>query len=519
MPIARFQMPDGRIAKFEVAEGTTPEQAQASFEQWQTQSGTSNSPPVSNPGAPGGGATPPARGLTERFLRGAGLVGQGLATGAAGTAGMLGDALNSGLNMALPAGHQLGMPSQALQRGLNNMGAPQAENGAERAVAGISNFVGGAMLDPLSRGMAKRFAPNVGQPRPPTPKEQTIMDARKAGYKLPPSQGHGGVTGALLEGLAGKERVAKDIEIGNQQVTNRIARSEAGVAPGAPLTNDALEAAKQASVDAGYTPLKQAGQMSNGRVYRQALDSIESRYGNANPSFPGAAHDDVQALVNAYRRRSFDAGDAVESVQNLRRDASGAYRSGNNALAGAQKGISKALEDSMELNLGNSDKLDAFRTARTSLAKQNAVQRALVEGGGDVNAINMGQQFQKDPTKFSGGLDTMGRFASNFGSYAGMPKSEVVVPTNHFTGYTGWGGIGALGALATGHPLIAAAAAAPMARLGLRKSLMSEGAQRMFVDPKLGPGLLEKMLTDPRILRGMPAGIQGLFSDDGTNQR
>jgi hypothetical protein len=32
MPIARFQMPDGRIARFEVPEGTTPEQAQASIE-------------------------------------------------------------------------------------------------------------------------------------------------------------------------------------------------------------------------------------------------------------------------------------------------------------------------------------------------------------------------------------------------------------------------------------------------------------------------------------------------------
>jgi len=33
MPIARFQMPDGRIARFEVPEGTTPEQAQAMIEQ------------------------------------------------------------------------------------------------------------------------------------------------------------------------------------------------------------------------------------------------------------------------------------------------------------------------------------------------------------------------------------------------------------------------------------------------------------------------------------------------------
>lgn len=32
MPIARFQLPDGRIAKFEVPEGTTPEQAQAEIE-------------------------------------------------------------------------------------------------------------------------------------------------------------------------------------------------------------------------------------------------------------------------------------------------------------------------------------------------------------------------------------------------------------------------------------------------------------------------------------------------------
>jgi len=33
MPVARFEMPDGRIARFEVAEGTTPEQAQALISQ------------------------------------------------------------------------------------------------------------------------------------------------------------------------------------------------------------------------------------------------------------------------------------------------------------------------------------------------------------------------------------------------------------------------------------------------------------------------------------------------------
>ena len=32
MPIAKFQLPDGRIARFEVPDGTTPEQAQSSWE-------------------------------------------------------------------------------------------------------------------------------------------------------------------------------------------------------------------------------------------------------------------------------------------------------------------------------------------------------------------------------------------------------------------------------------------------------------------------------------------------------
>jgi hypothetical protein len=33
MPIARFQMPDGRIARFEVPDGTSPEEAQSLVQQ------------------------------------------------------------------------------------------------------------------------------------------------------------------------------------------------------------------------------------------------------------------------------------------------------------------------------------------------------------------------------------------------------------------------------------------------------------------------------------------------------
>ena len=62
MPIARFQMPDGRIARFEVPDGTSPEQAQALIAQsLEPQANVQVSSPEGQPltnqfGKTGGGA-------------------------------------------------------------------------------------------------------------------------------------------------------------------------------------------------------------------------------------------------------------------------------------------------------------------------------------------------------------------------------------------------------------------------------------------------------------------------------
>ena len=50
MPIAKFQMPDGRVARFEVAEGTTPEQAQAQIEALIASEGVPEEPAKSDRG-------------------------------------------------------------------------------------------------------------------------------------------------------------------------------------------------------------------------------------------------------------------------------------------------------------------------------------------------------------------------------------------------------------------------------------------------------------------------------------
>ena len=46
MPIARFEMPDGRIARFEVPDGTSPEQAQAMIKAELPKLGTGETTPT-----------------------------------------------------------------------------------------------------------------------------------------------------------------------------------------------------------------------------------------------------------------------------------------------------------------------------------------------------------------------------------------------------------------------------------------------------------------------------------------
>lgn len=52
MPIARFQMPDGRVARFDVPEGTTPEQAQAAFQDFMSTQQSAPEQPAALPTPP-----------------------------------------------------------------------------------------------------------------------------------------------------------------------------------------------------------------------------------------------------------------------------------------------------------------------------------------------------------------------------------------------------------------------------------------------------------------------------------
>jgi hypothetical protein len=161
------------------------------------------------------GPNRPVRGTTEKLLRAAGLSVRPLAEAAGSTAGFVGDALNTGINKV--AGTKLGMPSEAIARGLDAV-LPKPETGTERAVNALASLGYGAMgADPVSRLLAANMLRS--KPRAPTPDEARILDAQREGYVFPPSQVPGSPLGPrIAEAFGGKRRVATIAKRMNHQL-------------------------------------------------------------------------------------------------------------------------------------------------------------------------------------------------------------------------------------------------------------------------------------------------------------
>jgi hypothetical protein len=128
----------------------------------------------------------------------------------------------------------------------------------------------------------------------------------------------------------------------------------------------------------------------------------------------------VQNLVNGYRVGQFNSADAVSATRTLREQANANIRAGgDNASVGlAQRAISNALEDQIERslqaanNLNAQAMLDQFRASRQRMAVSHAVEDAIMEGGGSVNARQLANDLQTRNRYFSGDLDLIARFAN-----------------------------------------------------------------------------------------------------------
>lgn len=527
MPIARFQMPDGRIARFEVPDGTTPEAAQSMMEQHFASSAPAPAPATAAPkpetreqlaaaiherGSEVDKAV--GKGFRNPFFAGATMVegannwlhrkfGLLETHGAedyerkreeewradpasrargAGALEVLGS-IASPPNMLLmrAAGPSGAGVVPALGRAAVNAGAgatggalvPTSQDG-ERATNAMWGGVLGAGIPAVVSGVGKLFR---GAPR--TPQMQGAVDtARDAGYVLPPTELNPSPMNSAIEGLSGKVKTSQAASTRNQEVTNALARRSIGLPEGAPLTPEATKKVRDAAGQA-YEAVRGSGQIFADDAYVNELSKLGAKYRSASESFPElAGQNPIQDVLAGLNKPEFNASHGVDMIGILRDRASKAYAQGDKELGKSLRSASEALEGLIERNLyvnGEPNALKAFQEARRTIAKTYTVEKALNSATGDVSASVIARDFERGKP-LSGGLETIGRVGSAF------PKATQALPQNYNAISPLDFAAGAAGAVH--NPLLAGLAVArPGVRLG---ALSGPGQSALGWQPGVG---------------------------------
>lgn len=371
------------------------------------------------------------------------------------------------------------------QKAANVTGSPAVGAGVNTAIQALPMALGAKFGDAA--------LPEEGPVSPVAPEAAA---AREAGLKLTPTQAQaeGGGLARTVESLSGSAKLERSISRANAATVTDLVGKQIGI--DGPVTKESLEAAK-APHNAVYDQVSKLGTIPTDDLYRAEMAKLATP---GSGSFSFDTPQAINSLRNGYANvPSFDAGDAVDKVRQLRRDASaniGArYNPDQKALGFAQKHIADTLEGQIQRHIQNvvastpegetppidPSLMDRFANARQKLAQINSVQQAFKAAKGEgVSATNLARQLDKG-APLTGAMKTVAEAAQRFPrAFQDASKIRDSGPMSNLD----WkleGGLGALSPFAAikTFPLLATP-------IGLRALLGSDLYQHMAFDPRLG---------------------------------
>jgi hypothetical protein len=517
-------MPDGRIARFEVPDGTTPEQAQSFGEQYFSgqpapargkfdlrgdgfDRAMNYDPTNANAGAVRGAASfgasllspfeskqandarrasfdPALTQLTGSDPNSTPYKTTKLATEVLGTSGVGGliakglraiPGVANALPTLIPAIESGGMSANGAKGlyGAANRIAGGAVNGAataglvdpEQAKAGaVIGAATPAIVQAAGRGME---ALSAGAPKAMNPTlAQTAKESIDAGYVIPPNMVKPSLKSQVLESISGKQATQQIASTRNTATTEKLVRQSLGIADDVPLTKATLDNLRKTA----GTAYSEVASLSP-----QAAADLEALK---------QARNDAQTWFNAYNRSANP--EQLSKAKEFRETA-------------------QNLENWLEFHAAEAGKpelIPALQRARKEIAKTYTVERALNDAAGTVDARVLGRMYEKG-SPLSDGLDTAGKFASAFPTVAKSPQQVGSPAAHNLKSFgallMGAGGAGAgaglgLGGIATGGLGLGLGALPFVAPPLARAAMFSNTAQRGLLDSS--PGLLNKAVDE-----------------------
>lgn len=259
----------------------------------------------------------------------------------------------------------------------------------------------------------------MSSPRIVTPE---VAQATAAGLKLTPEQANSGLAARAVQGLSGSAKLERSVSKQNAPVVNALAKDEIGIPQDQPLNASTLKAAKSAP-NAVYDAVSKLGDVPTDAQFTADIAKVANRTGSDSFAFDTPAA--VDKLKSGYGGiQSFDAGDAVAKVRQLRSDAGRNIKAQDpeqNAVGYAQRQVADALEAQLERytqrlsQLPGSgvapDLVTQLRGARMQLAKIHSVEDAL--DGSNISAKQLAKQ-QDRGVPLSGNLRTIADAYQNF---------------------------------------------------------------------------------------------------------
>lgn len=361
------------------------------------------------------------------------------------------------------------------------------------ASAGIAQEAGAGPLGQIAAGMLGGMAGSMAAGKVPQPQildtenlspAAQVAMARDLGYKLPPKNA-GGKVGAVAEGLSNSAKLERGISKSNQERTNQLTREAIGIGGKGPIPPQALDQLRKQSSKV-YEAISKTGRITADQDYAREMFAVGNRTAKMAADFPDSVSPAIEKLRNSYLSAEFDASSAVQSVRQLRADASKYLKSFDDpekvALGMASRQIADALDGQLQRHVeaaGNGALANAYRNARVKLAKIHSVEDALNAESGNVSAVQLGRMLDKG-APLSGNLlkiaQTARRFPKAVQNTEAMPNAgmEFADPA------LGAGGAG-IAAASGVNPLVGVPLM--LARPAARQVLQSDAYQNF-----LGPG-------------------------------